>query len=71
MDFAISALGLFGVLLALYLRFKAVGIGAAVIALLFGFYLARSGASKLRRPDHVRLQERRSEHPQLTGRNPE
>ncbi|WP_327368684.1 hypothetical protein [Streptomyces sp. NBC_01217] len=45
MDFAISALGLFGVLLALYLRFKAVGIGAAVIALLFGFYLARSGAA--------------------------
>ncbi|WP_171166819.1 hypothetical protein [Streptomyces sp. I05A-00742] len=41
----ISALALFGVLLALLIRFKAVGIGAAAVAVLFGFYLSRTGAA--------------------------
>ncbi|MFD9789656.1 hypothetical protein ACFWXK_01770 [Streptomyces sp. NPDC059070] len=48
MQFSISALALFGVLLLLLLRFKALGAGAAIVALLFGFYLARSdGASSV------------------------
>ncbi|SFE28274.1 hypothetical protein SAMN05216251_102366 [Actinacidiphila alni] len=45
MIFSISALVLFGALLALLMRFRAVGAGAAVVALLFGFYLARSDAA--------------------------
>ncbi|MFF7155725.1 hypothetical protein [Streptomyces sp. NPDC008139] len=45
MAFSISALALFGVLLALLMRYRAVGAGAAVVALLFGFYLARSSAA--------------------------
>ncbi|MCX4824396.1 hypothetical protein OG883_31985 [Streptomyces sp. NBC_01142] len=45
MFLTISALALFGLLLALLLRFKALGIGAAVVALLFGFYLSRTGAA--------------------------
>ncbi|MBT2507076.1 hypothetical protein J7I98_14500 [Streptomyces sp. ISL-98] len=45
MAFAISSIVLFGVLLALLLRFKALGVGAAVVALLFGFYVAKSDAA--------------------------
>jgi hypothetical protein len=45
MAFSISALALFGVLLALLMRYRAVSAGAAVVALLFGFYLARSSAA--------------------------
>ncbi|WP_371527164.1 hypothetical protein OG302_14430 [Streptomyces sp. NBC_01283] len=44
MALTISLVLLFGVLLLLLLRFKALGIGAAVIAVLFGFYLADTGA---------------------------
>lgn len=46
MFLTISALALLGLLLALLLRFKALGIGAAVVALLFGFYLSRTGAAE-------------------------
>ena len=42
---SISALVLFGALLALLMRYRAVSAGAAVVALLFGFYLARSSAA--------------------------
>lgn len=42
----ISALALLGLFLALLLRFKALGIGAAVVAVLFGFYLSRTDASQ-------------------------
>jgi hypothetical protein len=45
MAFSISALALFGVLLMLLMRYRALGAGAAIIALLFGFYLARSSAA--------------------------
>ncbi|WP_329133962.1 hypothetical protein OG552_17480 [Streptomyces sp. NBC_01476] len=45
MAFTLSALVLFGVLLALLMRYRAVSAGAAIVALLFGFYLARSGAA--------------------------
>lgn len=45
MAFSISALVLFGALLALLMRYRAVSAGAAVVALLFGFYLARSSAA--------------------------
>lgn len=44
MALTVSLVLLFGVLLALLLRFKALGIGAAVVAMLFGFYLADTGA---------------------------
>ncbi|WP_053801820.1 hypothetical protein [Streptomyces rimosus] len=36
---------LLAAVVALLLRFKAVGFGAAVIAVLFGFYLASTGVS--------------------------
>ncbi len=45
MAFSISALVLFGLLLVLLMRYRALGAGAAVVALLFGFYLARSSAA--------------------------
>ncbi|WP_432092296.1 hypothetical protein [Streptomyces sp. bgisy100] len=45
MVLTISAIALFGLLLALLLRFKVVGAGAALVAGLFGFYLARTGAA--------------------------
>lgn len=45
MSFSISALLLFGLLLAMLIRSKAVGAGTAVVAALFGFYLARTGAA--------------------------
>jgi hypothetical protein len=35
---------LFGVIVLLLLRFKALGAGAAAVAVLFGFYLADTGA---------------------------
>ncbi|WP_335971623.1 MULTISPECIES: hypothetical protein [Streptomycetaceae] len=45
MAFSISALVLFGALVALLIRYRALGAGAAIVALLFGFYLARSSAA--------------------------
>lgn len=45
MAVTVSALVLFGVLLILLMRYRAVSAGAAVVTLLFGFYLARSGAA--------------------------
>ncbi|SDM99542.1 hypothetical protein [Actinacidiphila guanduensis] len=45
MAFSISALVLFGLLLTLLMRYRALGAGAALVALLFGFYLARSSAA--------------------------
>ena len=36
----------FGLALALLLRTKTVGFGAAFIAVMFGFYLAATGAAK-------------------------
>ncbi|ATL27593.1 hypothetical protein [Streptomyces formicae] len=44
MALTLSLVVLFGVLLALLLRFKALGAGAALIAVLFGFYLSGTGA---------------------------
>jgi hypothetical protein len=41
----VSALALFGLLLLLLLRYKSLGAGAAIVAVLFGFYLARTGAA--------------------------
>ncbi|MFE6686579.1 hypothetical protein ACFVFQ_08875 [Streptomyces sp. NPDC057743] len=35
---------LFGIVLALLLRQRALGAGAAAVAILFGFYLASTGA---------------------------
>ncbi|WP_255954607.1 hypothetical protein [Streptomyces odontomachi] len=46
MVLSISALLLFGLFVVLLVRFKAVGVGAAIVTLLFGFYLARSGAAE-------------------------
>lgn len=46
MVLSISALLLFGLLVALLVRFRAVGAGPALVTLLFGFYLARSGAAE-------------------------
>ncbi|WP_405849209.1 hypothetical protein OG211_18385 [Streptomyces niveus] len=46
MFLTISALALSGLLLALLLRFRALGIGAAIVAVLFGFYLSRTGAAE-------------------------
>ncbi|MGW2256704.1 hypothetical protein ACWCXE_02305 [Streptomyces sp. NPDC001780] len=45
MVLTISVLALLGLLLALLLRFKSLGAGAALIAVLFGFYLSRTGAA--------------------------
>ncbi|WP_405583946.1 hypothetical protein [Streptomyces sp. NBC_01190] len=45
MAFTVSALVLFGVLLTLLMRYRALTTGAAIVALLFGFYLARSTAA--------------------------
>ncbi|WP_069625958.1 hypothetical protein [Streptomyces niveus] len=45
MVLTVSALALLGLLLLLLLRFKSLGVGAAVVAVLFGFYLARTGAA--------------------------
>ncbi|MEU0819821.1 hypothetical protein [Streptomyces mirabilis] len=45
MSFTISALLLFGLLLGMLIRSKAVGTPSAIVAMLFGFYLARTGAA--------------------------
>ncbi|MFE6026193.1 hypothetical protein [Streptomyces niveus] len=45
MVLTVSALALLGLFLVLLLRFKSLGIGAAVVAVLFGFYLARTDAA--------------------------
>ncbi|OII67465.1 hypothetical protein [Streptomyces sp. CC77] len=45
MSFSISALLLFGLLLAMLIRSKAVGAGSALVALLFGYYLSRTPAA--------------------------
>ncbi|MFP3992387.1 hypothetical protein U9R90_33960 [Streptomyces sp. E11-3] len=45
MALTLSLVLLLGIALAVLLRFKALGAGAAVVAVLFGFYLADTGAS--------------------------
>ncbi|MGW1076547.1 hypothetical protein [Streptomyces sp. NPDC002537] len=45
MSFSISALAFFGLLLAMLIRSKSVGLGAAAVAVLFGYYLSRTGAT--------------------------
>ncbi|MFD4118432.1 hypothetical protein ACFWSJ_33950 [Streptomyces niveus] len=45
MVLTVSALALLGLFLVLLLRFKSLGIGAALVAVLFGFYLARTSAA--------------------------
>ncbi|MGW6456283.1 hypothetical protein ACWF94_10215 [Streptomyces sp. NPDC055078] len=45
MIFSVSALALSGIFLFVLLRYKALGAVSAVVALLFGFYLARSDAA--------------------------
>ncbi|MFE1771201.1 hypothetical protein [Streptomyces sp. NPDC059008] len=44
MAITLSLVVILGVLLALLLRYKSLGIGAAVVAVLFGFYLANTDA---------------------------
>ncbi|MET7715867.1 hypothetical protein [Streptomyces sp. NPDC005407] len=44
MAITISLVFVFGIALALLLRFKALGAGAAIVAVLFGFYLADTDA---------------------------
>ncbi|MFB7618751.1 hypothetical protein [Kitasatospora sp. NPDC056181] len=39
----VSAATLFGVILAVMLRMRAVSVGGALVAALFGFYLAATG----------------------------
>ncbi|MEU7061628.1 hypothetical protein [Streptomyces sp. NPDC046197] len=45
MAVTISLLLIFGALLALLLRSKSLGFGSAFVAVMFGFYLASSGAA--------------------------
>ncbi|MEU0191228.1 hypothetical protein ABZ250_15410 [Streptomyces afghaniensis] len=45
MGLTISLVVLFGVALAVMLRFKVVGYGGAFVAMMFGFYLASTGAA--------------------------
>lgn len=45
MAVTLSLVLILGLILALLLRFKALGIGAALVAVLFGFYLASSDAA--------------------------
>ncbi|MFF2651696.1 hypothetical protein [Streptomyces sp. NPDC058045] len=45
MALSISAVVLFGAVLALLVRFRALGPGSAVVGVLFGYYLARSDAA--------------------------
>ncbi|MFE7131922.1 hypothetical protein ACFVIM_13765 [Streptomyces sp. NPDC057638] len=45
MVFSVSALAVTGVILFLLIRYKALGIVSATVALLFGFYLAKTGAA--------------------------
>ncbi|MEU8993449.1 hypothetical protein AB0C95_01280 [Streptomyces caniferus] len=44
MAITLSLVVILGVLLALLLRHKSLGVGAAVVAVLFGFYLANTDA---------------------------
>lgn len=44
MAITISLVLIFGIALAVLLRFKALGAGAAIVAVLFGFYLADTDA---------------------------
>ncbi|NUL22577.1 hypothetical protein [Streptomyces lunaelactis] len=44
MAITISLVLFFGIALVLLLRFKALGAGAAIVAVLFGFYLADTDA---------------------------
>lgn len=44
MAITLSLVFILGLLLALLLRYKSLGVGAAVVAVLFGFYLANTGA---------------------------
>ncbi|MFJ9693428.1 hypothetical protein [Kitasatospora sp. NPDC101183] len=45
MLFTFSAAVFFGIVLAVMLRQKAVPLGGAIVAALFGFYLASTGAA--------------------------
>lgn len=45
MAVTLSLVALFGLILALLLRSKALGVGAAIVAVLFGFYLSSTGAA--------------------------
>ncbi|MEV4871612.1 hypothetical protein [Streptomyces syringium] len=45
MGLTISLVAFFGIALAVMLRFKVVGYGGAFIAMMFGFYLASTGAA--------------------------
>ena len=45
MFFTISAALLFGIGVVLMLKYRAVNIGAALVAALFGFYLASTGVA--------------------------
>jgi hypothetical protein len=45
MTLTVSVVLLAGLLLALLLKHKALGAGAATVAALFGFYLANTGAA--------------------------
>ncbi len=45
MTLTVSVVLIAGLLLALLLKHKALGIGAAIIATVFGFYLADTGAA--------------------------
>ncbi|MFJ9415069.1 hypothetical protein ACIRPT_12980 [Streptomyces sp. NPDC101227] len=44
MAITLSVVVILGVLLALLIRYKSLGLGAAAIAVLFGFYLANTDA---------------------------
>ncbi|MFB6533126.1 hypothetical protein ACFCY8_03790 [Streptomyces noursei] len=44
MAVTLSVVLILGVLLALLIRYKSLGLGAAAIAVLFGFYLANTDA---------------------------
>ncbi|MGW7521208.1 hypothetical protein ACWGJ2_37095 [Streptomyces sp. NPDC054796] len=44
MAVTLSLVLILGLILALLLRFKSLGIGAALVAVLFGFYLASTDA---------------------------
>jgi hypothetical protein len=45
MAVTVSAVLLFGIALFFLLRSKTLGVGAALIAVLFGFYLAQTGVA--------------------------
>jgi hypothetical protein len=45
LSFSISVLLLFGLLLGMLIRSRSVGAGAAVVAVLFGYYLSHTPAA--------------------------